>query len=192
MTVPNFPPYAWIENDRVVEKPSALMDPKTIGFKTKEGNWEFRPGPKLKDWNPYEVLPTITNKTISWIETQTSDNPFFLYLALPSPHAPIIPNDAFIGKSNAGGYGDFMVQTDWVVGQVLETIKKQGLENNTLVIFSSDNGPENYAYVRAQKYNHFSMGDFRGLKRDVWEGGHHVPFIIKWPKKDKANSFQTK
>ena len=61
----NFPPYAWIENDRVVEKPSALMDPKTIGFKTKEGNWEFRPGPKLKDWNPYEVLPTITNKTIS-------------------------------------------------------------------------------------------------------------------------------
>ena len=95
-------------------------------------------------------------------ETQTNDNPFFLYLTLPSPHAPIIPNDAFIGKSNAGGYGDFMVQTDWVVGQVLETIKKQGLENNTLVIFSSDNGPENYAYVRAQKYNHFSMGDFRG------------------------------
>lgn len=184
----NFPPYVWIENDRVVEKPTALMDPKTIGFKTKEGNWEFRPGPKVKDWNPYEVLPTITNKTLSWIETQTSDNPFFLYLALPSPHAPIIPNNAFIGKSNAGGYGDFVVQTDWVVGQVLETIKKQGLENNTLVVFSSDNGPENYAYVRAQKYNHFSMGDFRGLKRDVWEGGHHVPFIMKWPGKIKANS----
>jgi len=81
-----------------------------------------------------------------------------------------------------------MVQTDWVAGQVLKAIKEKGLEENTIVIFSSDNGPEDHAWKRAETYEHFSMGDFRGLKRDVWEGGHHVPLIIKWPKQIEANS----
>ena len=92
-----------------------------------------------------------------------------------------IPNDEFDGKSQAGAYGDFMVQTDWIVGKVLNALKEKGLEDNTIIIFSSDNGPEAYAWKRTEKYAHYSMGDFRGLKRDVWEGGHHVPFIIKWP-----------
>ena len=177
----NFPPYAWVENDQIIEVPTEEMDINNIGFDTKEGQWEFRPGPKVKDWNPYEVLPTLTKKTVEWINKRDKDQPFFLYFALPSPHAPIIPNDEFDGKSKAGGYGDFMVQTDYVAGQVLEALKKKGLEENTIVIFSADNGPEAYAWKRAEKYGHFSMGDFRGLKRDVWEGGHHVPFIIKWP-----------
>ena len=73
-----------------------------------------------------------------------------------------------------------MFQTDWVVGQVLNALKEKGFEDNTIVIFSSDNGTESYAWERAVKYGHFSMGNFRGLKRDVWEGGHRVPFIIKW------------
>jgi len=158
-----------------------VMDINNIGFGTKEGAWEFRPGPAVKGWNPYEVLPTITKKTMEWIQNRDVKKPFFLYLALPSPHAPIIPNDEFMGKSQAGGYGDYMFQTDWVVGQVLKTLKEKGLEENTIVIFSADNGPEHYAFERVEKYNHFSMGDFRGLKRDVWEGGHHIPFIIKWP-----------
>ncbi|GAB5555526.1 MAG: arylsulfatase [Saprospiraceae bacterium] len=179
----NFPPYAWVENNRLVEAPTEEMDINNIGFDTQEGSWEFRPGPKVKDWNPYDVLPTLTQKTVEWISGQEPDQPFFLYLALPSPHAPIIPNEEFIGKSQAGGYGDFMNQTDWVAGQVLKALKEKGLEDNTIVIFSSDNGPEAYAWERAEKYGHFSMGDFRGLKRDVWEGGHHVPFIIKWPGK---------
>lgn len=184
----NFPPYAWMENDRVIEVPTEEMDINNIGFETKEGNWEFRPGPKVKNWNPYEVLPTLTQKTVDWIKQQKAQKPFFLYFALPSPHAPIIPNDEFDEKSQAGAYGDFMVQTDWVVGQVLAALKAQHLEDNTIVIFSADNGPEGYAWARAEKYGHFSMGDFRGLKRDVWEGGHHVPFIIKWPGKIAPNS----
>lgn len=177
----NFPPYVWIENDRVTATPTETMDVNHIDFEIKEGKCEFRKGPKIKDWNPYEVLPTLTSKTIEWIGKQKKDKPFFLYLALPSPHAPIIPNDEFDGTSQAGSYGDFMVQTDWVTGQVLKALKNQGLEENTIVIFSSDNGPENYAFERAKKYDHYSMGDFRGLKRDVWEGGHHVPLLIKWP-----------
>lgn len=184
----NFPPYAWVENDQIIEAPTKEMDINNIGFETKEGHWEFRPGPKVKDWNPYNVLPTLTKKTVEWINKQEKEQPFFLYFALPSPHAPIIPNDEFVGKSQAGGYGDFMFQTDWVVGQVLKALRERGMEDNTIVIFSADNGTESYAWERAEKYDHFSMGDFRGLKHDVWEGGHHVPFIIKWPGHVEANS----
>ncbi|WP_149304110.1 sulfatase family protein [Pareuzebyella sediminis] len=184
----NFPPYAWVENDQLIKAPTEEMDIHTIGFETKEGEWEFRPGPKVKGWNPYKVLPTLTKKTVDWINTQEKEQPFFLYFALPSPHAPIIPNDEFDGKSQAGGYGDFMVQTDWVAGQVLKALKEKGLEDNTIIIFSADNGTEAYAWKRAEKYGHFSMGNFRGLKRDVWEGGHHVPLVIKWPNQIKAGS----
>ncbi|MDX2445010.1 MAG: arylsulfatase [Bacteroidales bacterium] len=184
----NFPPYAWVENDRIVEVPTEELDINNIGFDTKEGSWEFRPGPAVQGWNPYDVLPTLTQKTIEWIKRHDEEQAFFLYFALPSPHAPIIPNDEFDGKSQAGGYGDFMVQTDWVAGQILKTIKEKGLEENTIIIFSADNGTESYAWERAENYGHFSMGDFRGLKRDVWEGGHHVPFIIKWPGKVEAGS----
>ena len=157
------------------------MDINIVGFETKEGEWEFRPGPKVKGWNPYEVLPKLTEKAVEWVKNQSRNKPFFLYFALPSPHAPIIPNDDFLGKSAAGGYGDFMFQTDWVAGQILKVLEEKGFENNTIVIFSSDNGPEHYAFQRAEKYGHFSMGELRGLKRDVWEGGHRVPLIIKWP-----------
>ena len=184
----NFPPYAWFENDRVVEAPNSTMYPDSVGYSTKEGEWEFRPGPKVEGWNPYEVLPTLTAKTLEWIDDQNEETPFFLYLALPSPHAPIIPNDEFNGKSRAGAYGDFVVQSDWVAGQVLEALKKKGMEKNTLVIFSADNGPEHYAFKRAENFGHFSMGDLRGLKRDVWEGGHRIPFIVKWPGQVEAGS----
>lgn len=177
----NFPPYAWVENNRLTEAPTEVMDIHDIGYETKEGEWEFRPGPKVKGWNPYKVLPTITEKAVAWISKQTADKPFFLYFSLPSPHAPIIPNDEFDGKSKAGAYGDFIFQTDWVIGQVLKALQDKGFEENTLVIFTSDNGPEHYAFLRAEKYGHFSMGSFRGLKRDIWEGGHRVPFIVKWP-----------
>ncbi len=184
----NFPPYAWVENDRIIEVPTEEMDIDSIGFDTKEGEWEFRPGPKIKGWNPYKVLPTLTQKTVEWISEQEENIPFFLYFALPCPHAPIIPNNEFDGKSQAGGYGDFIVQTDWVVGQILNALKENGYEDNTLIIFSADNGPEAYAWKRAENYGHYSMGDFRGLKRDVWEGGHHVPFIIKWSGQIKEGS----
>jgi arylsulfatase A-like enzyme len=81
-----------------------------------------------------------------------------------------------------------MFQTDWVAGQVLNALNKNGLDENTIVIFTSDNGPEKYAYKRAEKYGHYSSGDFRGVKRDVYEGGHHVPFLIKWPNKINAGA----
>ena len=177
----NFPPYTWVENDQILEAPTEVMLPDNIGFETAEEDWQFRPGPRVKGWNPYKVLPTMTEKALEWIDNQSKDQPFFLYFSFTSPHTPIIPNEEFIGKSEAGGYGDFVYQTDWVVGQILDALKMNGFEDNTIVIFSSDNGPERFAYQRAVTYDHFSMGDLRGVKVDIWEGGHRVPMIIRWP-----------
>ncbi|MDC1105514.1 arylsulfatase [Prolixibacteraceae bacterium] len=184
----NMPPYTWFKNDKPITIPTELMDPTKQQTNSKEGHWEFRPGPKDKDWDAYEVLPKLCKESTQWIAKQRKDKPFFLYLSLPSPHAPIVPSKEFEGTSEAGAYGDYMVQTDWVAGQVLKALKDNGFDENTIVIFSADNGPEIYAFRRAQKYNHFSMGNYRGVKRDVWEGGHHVPFIVKWPKKIKAGA----
>ena len=180
-TVINFPPYCWIEDEKVIEAPNVVM--KTDAFKPiKEGGWEFRPGPMISGWDPYENIPTTTAKAVAYLEAQAKEEkPFFLYFAFPSPHAPIIPNDEFDGKSGAGPYGDFVVETDDSCGQLLQALKETGQAENTVVIFSADNGPEKYAYARDEKFGHWSSYPLRGLKRDIYEGGHHVPFIIKWP-----------
>jgi arylsulfatase A len=180
-TVINFPPYAWIENDRLVKAPDVMMDSKKWPA-IKEGNWECRPGPARSDWNPYDNIPTTTRKGVEFIEAQKdSAAPFFLYFAYPSPHAPIIPNDQFDGKSQAGPYGDFVYETDDSIGQLLAALERSGKADNTIVVFSADNGPEKYAYARDAKFDHWSAKPFRGLKRDIYEGGHHVPFIVRWP-----------
>lgn len=175
----NFPPYAWINDDRVVEAPDTTL---TITARTKEGSWEARPGPARSDWDFYDVLPTLTEKAVKWIEQREAvKQPFFLYFPLPSPHAPIVPTDEFDGASQAGPYGDFVVQTDWSCGQLLQALQRSGHADHTIVIFTADNGPERYAYPRVEKYGHWSAAPFRGLKRDIYEGGHHVPFVIRWP-----------
>jgi len=181
--VPNFPPYTWFENDRLLAPPTERLQTK---LKTAEGNFETRPGPAVADWDFYAVMPRLTEKAVDWIGKQTDDQPFFLYFPFTSPHAPIVPNDAFRNASQAGGYGDFVAQTDAVVGQVLAALEAGGHSQRTLVIFSSDNGPETYAYERVRRHGHRSMGPLLGLKRDLWEGGHRVPTIIRWPGKVPA------
>jgi len=181
----NFPPYAWIENDRVLSPPDITF--KTTPKNTKEGAWECREGPGRSDWDFYQVLPTLTKKGVEYIQSRKGKaEPFFLYFPLPSPHAPIVPTDEFDGKSKAGAYGDFVVQTDDACGQLLKALRDAGLDSNTIVFFSADNGPENYAYARDEKFDHWSAFPLRGLKRDIYEGGHRVPTILKWPGVTKA------
>lgn len=178
----NFPPYAWIENDRLPLAPDKTFAKSDFTGSPKEGGWECRPGPGRSDWDPYQTLPTLTRRGEEFIRSRKGkDEPFFLFFALPSPHAPIIPIAEFDGKSKAGPYGDYVAQTDDSCGRILSALRDAGLEQNTIVVFTADNGPENYAYNRDEKFGHWSSAPFRGLKRDLYEGGHHVPFVIKWP-----------
>lgn len=184
--VPNYPPYCFVENDHTVGIPSVREGTRGEQFNI--------PGPMLPGWKLADILPELTRHAVTWIEdTAKTKKPFFLYLPLTSPHFPVVPSPEFVGKSQAGAYGDFVFQTDWTVGQVLDALKRAGVADNTLVIFTSDNGPEVVeinpgAYERVPLFHHYSMGPLRGAKRDAWEGGHRVPFLARWPGKIKAGA----
>lgn len=141
------------------------------------------------DFVDSECLTRFTDKTIEWLsEKRDPDKPFFVYLPYTSPHKPVIPIDRFRGKSKAGAYGDFMIETDWHINRILDWLDEHGLARNTLVIFSSDNGPENTWKVRQDKFGHDSNHIYREGKRSVYEGGHRVPFFVRWPERIKAGS----
>ncbi|MCA8975599.1 MAG: sulfatase-like hydrolase/transferase [Planctomycetes bacterium] len=177
--VPNFPPYAWIEDDHVVGTPTVKHRPDPLPT---EGSPECRPGPAVEGWRLDAVMPELTRRATAWLRArQGRDEPFFLYFPFTSPHAPIVPTAEFSGASKAGPYGDYVAQTDATVGAVLQTLDELGMTENTIVVFTSDNGPEAYAYERTRRFDHKSMGDLRGVKRDVFEGGHRVPMIVRWP-----------
>ncbi|MFQ5928603.1 MAG: arylsulfatase [Acidobacteriota bacterium] len=179
-------PYLYIENDRVVELPSLRIEASERG---KGGFW--RAGPIAPGFKHIEVLPTIAEKAVGFIERHlqnSPDKPFFLYFPLTAPHTPVLPTEAFLGKSKAGKYGDFVVEVDWTVGQIVETVERLGISDNTLIIVTSDNGPERHMQARKKQYNHYSSYHFRGMKRDAWDGGHRIPFIVRWPGRIKPGS----
>jgi len=174
----DIPPYVYIENDRV----TALPDRRTVNVDEK-GFW--RDGPTGADFDHVQVLPHLTDKAVNYIreESATSD-PFFLYFALPAPHTPILPTTEFMGKSNTNMYGDFMLQVDDVVGRIVEALEEQGVLDNTLIVFTSDNGCSPRAnYPELEQVGHDPSGGFRGHKADIYEGGHRVPFVVHWPEK---------
>ncbi len=175
-------PYTFIEDQRVtalptVEKAFALMPGKPA---------RTRPGPGAPQFEAAEVLPTLTRKAVAYIRSRAQDarqgRPFFLYLALASPHTPIAPSPAWQGKSGLNPYGDFVMETDWCVGQVLRALEAERLSGNTLVLVSSDNGcsPQaDFPALAAKGHNPSSV--FRGAKADIFEGGHRVPLVVRWP-----------
>jgi arylsulfatase A-like enzyme len=178
--VPNYPPYCFLENDHTVGIPSEAAPVGRDSFNIA--------GPMIPGWKLVEILPALEKRAVAYVETAAkSGKPFFLYLPLTSPHYPVVPSPAFQGTTPVGAYGDFVRQTDSVVGAVLDALKRTGQADNTLVIFTSDNGPEITgevkpgAYDRLQEFGHASMGPLRGAKRDSWEGGHRVPFLARWP-----------
>jgi len=178
----DIPPYYYIENDRCVQAPTDSIEANhTEGYYPIQGAF-WRAGRIAPDFKHEEVLPEFTNKAVSFIEEwhRDAEEPFFLYFALPAPHTPWLPTDQFKDSSDAGMYGDFTVQVDYSVGRVLNTLKKMDLEDNTLVFFTSDNGPVWYERDR-KRFDHRSTHYLRGMKGDAYEGGHRMPFLAKWP-----------
>jgi len=174
--VPNFPPYTWFEDDHILDAPTEEKPDAMFGL----------PGKMKPGWVLEEMIPAFVERAEAFIEA-SGPEPFFLYLPLTSPHTPIVPNETFIGTSGAGLYGDFVCEVDWVVGQVMAALDQKGITDETLLIFTSDNGPEcipaadGGSYEHARVYGHYSMAHLRGVKRDAWEGGHRVPFVARWP-----------
>ena len=152
-----------------------------------EGLMEVAP-----DFEDSICLTRFTDRAISWLESVAEDaregRPFFLYLPFTSPHKPVIPLTRFRGQGNAGAYGEFMIETDWHLGRLLATLDREELTEDTIVIYTSDNGPETTAKERVRKFDHHSAGPYRGGKRSIYEGGHRIPFFLRWPSRVKPGT----
>lgn len=129
------------------------------------------------------MLPRLTRKSVEYIDSRAGEpQPFFLYLPLGSPHTPIVPTKPWKGKSGLGDYGDFVMQTDNVLGEVTEALERHGMLENTLLIFTSDNGCSKAAGIpQLAAQGHRVSAHLRGSKADIWDGGHRIPFIVRWP-----------
>ena len=136
------------------------------------------------------MLPRLTSKSVEYIDSRAaSDQPFFLYLPLGSPHTPIVPTPEWQGRSGLGDYGDFVMQTDHVVGEVLAALERNQLLDNTLIIFTSDNGTSRAAKLnQLAAMGHLATAHLRGSKADIWDGGHRIPLIVRWPGQVAAGS----
>jgi len=180
----DMPPYVWIENDMPTMVPTEITHQK--------GRQIFwRKGPTAKDFEHQQVLPHITNKTVQYIEENANkEKPFFIYMPLPAPHTPILPTEEFLGKSGLDNiYGDFVIMVDAMVGEIMNSLEEQGISDNTILVFTSDNGCSNQAnFKQLATKGHDPSHIYRGHKADIFEGGHRVPYIVRWPKKVKPDT----
>jgi arylsulfatase A-like enzyme len=181
----DMPPYVYVENDRLAEAPTSHIAASEMRRKGGGGFW--RAGAVAPGFTHEGVLPRLTEAAVSFIRKQSAGRPFFLYFPLTAPHTPWMPTKEFRGKSGADYYGDFVAQVDATVGSVLDALGEAKLAEGTMVILTSDNGahwlPDDIA-----KYGHRANGNLRGQKADIWEGGHRVPFIARWPGKTRPGS----
>ncbi len=183
-------PYAWIENKRFVVEPTEMIEDHpgegVANPQTQGAHW--RNGLAAPEWTFEGYLSTLAGRTDEWLEKQVrSEAPFFLYYAIPAPHAPWATASEFKGKSGAGEYGDFVMEVDARIGQVMSTLDKLKLKDETLVIFSSDNGPVWYPQD-IETFGHRAAGPWNGMKGSLTEAGHHMPFIASWPGKIPVGS----
>ncbi len=177
-SVPNWPPFCFIENDRTLGVPTEFLPRQLMG-----NNQASQQGPAVKDWKLEGILPALGDRTIQFINASVSKKePFLVYMPLTSPHTPLAVNPAWKDKSGLNTFADFVMETDAVVGRVLDALEKSGAAGNTLVIFTSDNGCAPYVGAKElEAKGHYPSGPLRGYKADAWEGGHRVPFMVRWP-----------
>jgi arylsulfatase A-like enzyme len=183
-------PYTFIENDRVVAKPTEDRDfPMMLGRTT----GRTRLGPAAPEFDAADVLPMLTRKAVEYLQQHAAaakgEQPFFLYLPLASPHTPIVPTAAWQNKSGLNPYADFVMQTDASLGEILAVLDNLHLADNTLVIVTSDNGCSPQAkFDELLPRGHNPSHRFRGHKADIFEGGHRIPFLVRWPAQVRAGT----
>ena len=182
--------YAYIDGDRIPVPPTKLLDKSPLP-KHPYGN-DCRGGKVADNFHHEEVDLVFLDKSQKFIEEHVKSNPdkpFFLFHSMQAVHLPSFAADQFKGKTDAGPHGDFIFEMDFIVGELLKTLKESGIADNTVVIFASDNGPEVPTVLDMRKtHQHDGARPWRGVKRDQWEGGHRTPFIVRWPGKVKAGS----
>jgi arylsulfatase A len=169
----DMPPYVYLRDDLPVGVPTV----------TKAFLVPNRPGPALADFEADQCLTHFAREARAFIAASAAaKKPFFLYLPLTSPHTPIIPSAKWRGQSALGPYGDFLMETDWVVGEILSELAAQNADQDTLLVFTADNGTSPQADIPAlEAKGHKPNGAWRGHKADIFEGGHRVPFLVRWP-----------
>ena len=175
----DIPPYLYLENNKFIKPVNNYTDGNKPNHDSSGAFW--RAGPMAEDFEIDQVLPTFFDKSKEYIKrVQKEDKPFFLYLPLPGPHTPWLPLDSFRDTSEAGEYGDFVKMIDYHVGDLLDHLKSLNLEENTMVIFTSDNGP--YWWPESiERFNHKAALELKGMKGDIYDGGHRIPFMVKYP-----------
>lgn len=174
-------PYVYVENDKV----TALPDRETVN--TGMGFW--RKGPTGADFDHEQTLPHLIDKAVGYIHDKSKeDKPFYLYLPLPAPHTPILPIKEYQGKSGLNPYGDFVLMVDDMVGKVMKALKDAGVEENTIIVFSTDNGCSPQAkFDELQEKGHYPSYIYRGHKADLFDGGHRIPCVVRWPARIKPH-----
>ena len=179
----DMPPYVYIENELATVLPDRIIP-------ASEGKAFWRKGPIAPDFRHEDVLPAFTRRALDWItRSARQEQPFFLYFPLPAPHTPILPGAEFRGRSGTNAYGDFCLQVDDVVGQVSALLDKLNLAKDTILVFTSDNGCSPMAdFAELAAVGHNPSHIFRGHKADIYEGGHRIPLLIRWPARIPAGS----
>jgi arylsulfatase A-like enzyme len=171
----DMPPYCFIENEHTVGRPTIEKDP----YNPQQGE-----GPMVPGWRDEDVGPRLTQRAVAFLTehvTDHPDQPFFLYVPTSAPHRPCVPPDFIEGRSDAGPRGDMVAEVDWTVGRIDEALAALGVRDDTLFIVSSDNGAAQGEDFEGSDYGHAANGGWRGQKADIWDGGHRVPFIARWP-----------
>jgi len=182
--------YAFIDGNKIPIPPTQIVDRTPLP--KHPYSRDNRPGMIAPGFDLEEVDMVFLDKSLKFLENHAKSaakKPFFLFHSMQAVHLPSFPGDAFKGKTKVGPHGDFIFEMDHIVGELMKALKKNGMDKNTLVIFSSDNGPEVPTTIAMRRdHKHNGARPWRGVKRDQWEGGHRVPFIARWPGKIKANS----